>query len=458
MGRTRQPNEQLGQLIRESGRPNEALARALCAVAAANDDPARPSRSSVTQWVRYGWTPSGNLPQYLAEVLTRWLNRDVTLAAMGLGEEEPDLRDWDLDTLKALAALGRIDVDVERRQLLRTLPYSLGALTIPPSSWWEHMARTGSRDTSRHRAGQADVEAVREMTGLFSQLDQRRGGGHGRTAVAQYLLTDVHDFLRGTFASDQVRRDMFSAASELAYLAGWTAFDNGEHPTAQHYYTVAVKLAAEADDPAMAAHVLRAMAHQAVDLGKPGHAVRVSEASMSGARYALASPRERSLLGVVHARALAAAGRAPEANAALLQAERDLSAASPGDDEPARVFFFGEASLAHETASALRDIGDLNGAAREFERSVATRKASAFTRTHAVTLGHLGLVKAQQHSVEEACAIWARSLDAMQSVRSARTRDVALQIRGALSAYRGRKVPVINAVDRRAADYLAATA
>ncbi|MEV7354638.1 hypothetical protein [Kitasatospora sp. NPDC091276] len=44
----------------------------------------------------------------------------------------------------------------------------------------------------------------------------------------------------------------------------------------QHYYTVAVKLAAEADDPAMAGHVLRAMAHQAVDLRKPHHAVRVA--------------------------------------------------------------------------------------------------------------------------------------------------------------------------------------
>ncbi|MEV7923471.1 hypothetical protein [Kitasatospora sp. NPDC088264] len=90
----------------------------------------------------------------------------------------------------------------------------------------------------------------------------------------------------------------------------------------QHYYTVAVKLAAEADDPAMAGHVLRAMAHQAVDLRKPHHAVRVAEASMVGDRFRLASPRERSLLGVVHARALAAAGRAAEANAALLRARR----------------------------------------------------------------------------------------------------------------------------------------
>lgn len=128
-----------------------------------------------------------------------------------------------------------------------------------------------------------------------------------------------------------------------------------------------------------------------------------------------------------------------------------------GDDEPGRVFFFGEASLAHETASALRDLGDLDGAARQFARSVATRQASSFTRTHAVTLGHLGLVKARQHAIEEACTIWSRSLDAMQTVRSARTRDVALQIRSALSPYRGRRLATIDVVDRRAAEYLATT-
>ncbi|MET8704678.1 hypothetical protein ABZW10_38350 [Kitasatospora sp. NPDC004723] len=276
-------------MIREAGIPNETLARALSALATRDNDRARPNKSSVTQWVQYGVTPSGRLPDYLAEVLSKKLGRDVSLATMGLGQESADLRDWDLDTLKALAALGRIDVDVERRQALRTLAYSIGALGIPADSWWDNMARTGAtRSLTRQIAGQADVEAVREMTGLFSRPDQRRGGGHGRTAIAQYLVTDVSAFLRGSFANERVRHAMFSAAADLAYLAGWTAFDNSEHTTAQHYYTVAVELASEADDPAMAAHVLRAMAHQALDLGHPQQGLDVAAASMAGPRYALA--------------------------------------------------------------------------------------------------------------------------------------------------------------------------
>jgi hypothetical protein len=42
----------------------------------------------------------------------------------------------------------------------------------------------------------------------------------------------------------------------------------------------------------------------------------------------------------------------------------------------------GEASLAHETACALRDLGDLPRAARQFERSVRTRHAATPPRRH----------------------------------------------------------------------------
>jgi hypothetical protein len=110
-----------------------------------------------------------------------------------------------------------------------------------------------------------------------------------------------------------------------------------------------VTLALEADDPPMAGHVLRAMAHQAVDLGNAQQALDLATASVDGQRYALASPRERALLGVMYARSLAATRQKHAAATALILAENDLAAAEPGNEEPDRVFLFGEASLAHET-------------------------------------------------------------------------------------------------------------
>ncbi|BDT96996.1 helix-turn-helix domain-containing protein [Nocardia sputorum] len=357
------------------------------------------------------------------------------------------------DPVVTLLNLGK--ADVERRSFLR-VGYStaLTASVLLPS--WLDPAASGvpHSETGVRHVGKADVAAVRDVMLVFSQIDQRLGGGHGRTAVVQYLTNEVTSYLKSSFASEIVRRDMFAAAAEMAYLVGWMAFDNDEHAAAQRYFATSTQLAAEADDDPLAGHVLRAMAHQAVDLGHLEQGLQLAEASVNGNRYRTACPRERALLKVVHAKALSAAGRTAESAKALLQAEQDLAAASAADHEPTRVFFFSEASLAHETACALRDAGDLAGAADQFQLSVRKRQATAFTRTHAVTLGYLGTVQAHSGELEQACATWTSALDTMDGVQSGRTRKVARDIRATVAPYR--HIAAASEIDERAADYLAA--
>jgi hypothetical protein len=151
------------------------------------------------------------------------------------------------------------------------------------------------------------------------------------------------------------------------------------------------------------------------------------------------------------------AGQKSAAAAALSKAEDYLAAAAPGDDEPARVFFFGEASLAHETARTLHQLGDLPGAMGEFHRSVATREAATFTRTHAVTLGYLGAAQADAGELDEACSTWSRALDAADGVKSGRVRQVVTEMRSALSPHRRRGNATLKELDSRAAVYLAST-
>lgn len=246
---------------------------------------------------------------------------------------------------------------------------------------------------------------------------------------------------------------MFAAAAELAYLAGWMSFDNDDHAAAQRYFVTSTKLASEAENAPLTGHVLRAMAHQAVDLGHVRQGLQFAEASVSGPRYRRACPRERALLQVVHAKALSAAGNSKESAKAALRAEQDLAAASSSDREPARMFFFAEASLAHETACALRDAGDLASAANQFQLSVRKREATAFTRTHAVTLGYLGSVQARSGELEQACITWSSALDAMGGVESGRTRHVARDIHTTVVAFRD--TPGAIEVDERATEYLA---
>ena len=328
-------------------------------------------------------------------------------------------------------------LDLSRRRLLEAAAYSAVALTLPPAPYSDQIeGRERTRAHVAHTLGSRDVEGVRDMVALFSLMDQRRGGGHARNAVVQYLTSDVARDLQGNFVNDQVRRDMFCAASELAYLCGWMAFDDSQHITAQQYFDIAVQLATQADDPPMTGHVLRALAHQALDLGHRHQALALATASIDGSRYKLASSRERALLSVVHARTLAATGQKREALSTLNRAEDDLSAVQPGDNEPGRVFFFTEASMAHEAACTLRDLNDLTAATTQFRRSIRTRQAEKFTRTHAVTLGYLGALQAREGKIDEACSSWAQALDVMDGIRSGRVRQVASNIRAALSVHR----------------------
>ncbi|QHC19002.1 Tat pathway signal protein [Streptomyces sp. GF20] len=450
MGRTR--NVKLAAVIAELGLSQSRLASRVRTAAkeAGVTGADGVGQSHVAKWVS-GVIPAPPIPLILAGTLSRGLGRLVTLDEIGLatGTELETLPPaWSDDTLTTLVTLGSTDMDLHRRNLLAC---TAAGLTLPGERWFEQAeGRARARKPlTTHTVTPQDVADVREMSDFFSHRDQKRGGRAGRAALVAYLRTDVANLLSGNFPTERVRRSMTSAAAELVYLVGWTAFDGGEHPLAERWLAAATTLAEEAGDAALAGHALRAMAHQAVDLGKPSKAVQLAEASLANRRYAQACSRERSLLGVVHARALAAAGEKKAAISALCKAELDLDRTTTGDDEPSRVFFYTEASLAHETAATLRDLGDLEGAERQFMRSVRTRR-TAFARTHSVTLGYLGAVQAQQGHIDRACATWNQALDAMTGVQSGRARETVVQMRRALSPLRARAGSQVAELDARA--------
>ena len=458
----RERNERLASLLAEACWSRAQAATAYNRVAAETlngevRENSKIGRSHVSMWVG-GVQPTGVAPAILCQALSRRLRREITAHEVGFaasGSPGQEALDWRVDPLIALTDLGS-SVDTDRRGLLEGGVYSAAALVLPEETWWAAMSQPPAGKSSEgRRVGRGDVDTVRELTLAFSRMDQRRGGGHGRRAVDEYLCHEVHGFLRGRFADDVTRRAMFTASAELAYVSGWMAFDNSEHAVALRRFATAVKLAARSGDAPLTGHILRAMAHQALDLGFRREALKIAQVSVHGERYAAATPRERALLGVVHARTLAANGHKQKAARALLCAEDDLSNAHDGIVEPDRTFFFGEASLAHETACTLRDLGDHQRAVKQFRRSVHTR-GPAFRRTHAITLGYMGATQIAQGGVEEACATWTSVLDAMEDgIYSGRARQTVVDMRQLLSPYRRRGIRAVAVLDARAASYLA---
>ena len=93
------------------------------------------------------------------------------------------------------------------------------------------------------RIGTADVDRFRSTVELFTQLDDRFGGGHARQALIQYLSTDAERMLRGRF-SESVGHALFSATAEATLLAAWMTYDSTpDSSLAQRYFIQALALA-----------------------------------------------------------------------------------------------------------------------------------------------------------------------------------------------------------------------
>ncbi|WP_344820600.1 hypothetical protein, partial [Actinoplanes cyaneus] len=366
---SRSPNHALAARITEADCGYETLAGTVRLVAKENRGKDRSTRASIAQWAS-GIRPRDKTAEYLREALSRHTGRMLTLADIGLTSSQQESFDQEQalgDPVDAIARLGRADVD--RRTVIT---YSLGALLLPLGQAIEHAARSDRAARGKAMVGTGEVQAVRDMTAAFTAADERLGGGHARTAVAEYLATDVATYLSSRFATDDIRKQMYGAAAEATYLAGWKAHDLGLAGLAQQYYLRAYSLAHVADPHAHTGYTLRILAHQAMDLGRTQHCTDVADEALRLVRGHV-DPAVESLFVLTQARAYAAEKSSRRAIAALRKAETLIEHGRP-DQKPNWVALGGpaEARLAHQAGKTLQSCRDLPAAEGQLTRSAKT--------------------------------------------------------------------------------------
>ncbi|WP_431954900.1 hypothetical protein [Actinacidiphila sp. bgisy167] len=296
------------------------------------------------------------------------------------------------------------------------------------------------------------------MTDLFTRIDERHGGQHGRTAVVQYLRSDVADLCRAAFSSEADHADALSAAAGVAYLCGWKAYDAGEHGLAQRYYLQAYALTREAGDDMHAAWILRILAHNGMDIRRPESTVDLADAALAMVK-GKADPATESLFAITRARALANVGGGREA-ARQVRAAQDLSRSGDAAELPVWAARWGspQATVASHTAKTFHALGDHANAERHFAASARQRPGTGNERIAALTLAAQGREQAAQGHVEAACGTWGKALDLLNGVRSARAVDEVAGIRRQLGVFGRRGVRLAHDLDERARVWQAAHA
>ncbi|PJN36579.1 hypothetical protein CG747_32035 [Streptomyces sp. CB02959] len=452
---TRTPNQQLKELVAESGLTYASLAKAVRAVAAECGAALRTNKSTVEHWIA-GVTPQGDTGRYLAVALSRRLGRLITPADLGLAEpeEEDDSIGLTLgdDPINALLPMWRCELD--RRRFLATSAYSVAAAALPLAYVQEIADRTAAARTGQV-VGMAEVAAVRDMVRVFSEMDERHGGQHGRSALVQYLRDDVAPLCRGRFRTEEMRQQMLSAASRGVHLLGWKSYDAGQQGLAQRYYLQSYALAVESGVRGHDGFVMRTMAMQGLKLHRPEHCLGLAETGLNRAKGRVDAQTE-SLFRVVHAHTLAKAG---QRTAALAEAERasTLLTAGPGDEVPFWALAWGPpaASVYSRNAKVYETLGDYQTAAEQYGRAAGARPAGTYARIVALDLVAGAEMQLKRGQIEQACTTWNQALDHMDGVRSVRTRKAVTRMRGDLARFRARGVRCAAELDERAIDFLA---
>lgn len=451
MALAREPNESLVKLMEEARIGNGELARAVCRVGAQHGHSFTYGPSTVTYW-RQGTTPRKEVVPVLCEVLGRRLGRPLLPQDIGLSSPDSS-EDTNLglslgsDPVGTFMLLGR--ADLERRSFLVSAAYSVAASVLPLTQVEEIADRAESAKAGKV-SGAAEVDAVRDMINMFTIMDEKHGGQHGRTALIQYLMTDVSAMLQGRFRTSEHLAQMRSAAAVGIHLCGWKAYDSGEQGLAQRYYQQAYSLARKSGVPGHDAFVLRTMAQQGMKLKHPQYVLAIAEEARSRSLGKVDAQTD-ALFTITLAHTMAGAGRNRDAVRYVEEAHH-LLAEAPGDEQPFWATSWGPAAatVRSRTAKVYAKVGDTRAAAKNYAAAAAARPAGNYSRIHALDLNAQAKVELADGLIEQACATWGRSLDSMEGVHSARTLKAVQSMRRRISPFQARGVSAARELDERA--------
>lgn len=429
-------NTPLTALLVEAEMSNAGLARALQAAGAAEGIHLGTTPTSVTRMLQ-GAQPRQPVPRLVARVLSRHLQREISITECGFADRTPAAHDPH-DGLKCSGSLdGTVKIvvelsgrDMNRRKFLLGSAFTAAAFSEPALF---AMTVPGASSTARvagKRVGAADVEILAENIQHLRRLDHRFGSGRVRDQVVQLLNREANTILHGTY-SEATGRALLSTVSQASWLAGSMAADVGRHSLAQRYYIQTLNLAMAAQNRPYAANVLSHMSRMTVQIG---YGADSEDDRLRNSRQAIAlaragrqvadrhtTPALSALLSAVEARAHALVGDTTETRRAVREAEEAYQRSRAGE-EPEWLSFYTPAELAADLGRCLRDTGDPAAGTKLIDQALQQYEPWR-VRSRCFVLTDLAVAAVVGNDHDRAAAYGREALATATEVSSTRTVD-----------------------------------
>ncbi len=438
MSRPAEPNEQLQAYLGELGWNPKSLARKINKAFGAGTV----AETAPYHWRDQGRLPRAPLPTVVAHVLSQALGRPVSVEALWQGRATPsgmfvpaatDLaRPWTAADLEGILEGWVSSGLIDRRRFLAASSASLIAIV---THYLDGPAERGDYTALLTAERHIDplVAQVEQNLPLLQQLDDKHGGARHLSYVgAQFRAVALLLHEGGHRTGTHVR--LLQALAEVGQLAGWMAFDAGDHGLAQRYFVTGLRAAHQVNDDALAAHILADLSFQAASRHFPVDAVALGEAAARTGRTAPPGVRGAVLSRLAHA--YASASRATDFERVRDQARRAVDAGYGSIDEPRWMYYLTPNHLdcqagysliqlgrrPEDPARSARDRRLLNAGSQLLETGAHARPANHPSQRRALFEGAwLALGYTAAGEVEKACHVAGHAITLLGNVASPRS-------------------------------------
>lgn len=197
------------------------------------------------------------------------------------------------------------------------------------------------------------IEGLHKEIKNFVHLDQQYGG-----AAASPVILQAYKQMRHRVNTSEIRnglhRDVYSALSEVAEVAGWSLYDSENDELTERVNTESLSLARMAGDRNMELFVLQNMAMHAETIGRPRESINISRLVLESSHL---SPRIEALFRLRLARSYGRLQAEIEAKKQLERA-RVLFEGGVGGSDPHWSWWVNDAQLWWFEGSIRVDLGN----------------------------------------------------------------------------------------------------
>ncbi|MEY9850234.1 hypothetical protein ABH940_007358 [Streptacidiphilus sp. BW17] len=441
------PNEQLRSCLDELGWSPKTLARKINKTFGDGSV----AESAPYHWRDQGGLPRAPLPTVVAHVLSQALGRVVSVEFLWQGRTsassafvpaETDLaRPWTASDLGGILEGWVSSGLIDRRHFLAASGASLTAIVTHFLEGTEGRGAFTARLAGQRHADPL-VTQVEQNLPLLQQLDDEHGGARHLSYVgAQFRAVALLLHEGGHATQTQIR--LLQALGEVGQLAGWMAFDAGEHGLAQRYFATALRAAHQVNDDALAAHILADLSFQAASRHHPTDAVALGQAAARTSRSA--TPGVRGTVLSRLAFAYANAGQAADFERTRDQARQLVDSAGDGSAEPRWMYFLTANHLDCQAGYGLVQLGRAaDTPTARVKRHLSAGNQLLETGAHAVPKhdpsqrralfegAWLALGYTAVGEIEQACSVADRAVTRLESVASPRSVALLHELTGDL--------------------------